>query len=121
VDSYGSESHSVTAQAHGFIVRVEARNLVLVGESQAARRQGCHSDRLVEADSPEDAAEAAMLQVWEDATLRAQIENEEDDPPLLYVSEAVQLGASELPPSGVGEYAFFPEEPIDLGALLGED
>ncbi len=109
------------AGAMRYVVRVEARNLVLEGGAQAAQRHGCYSLRLVEADSAEDAGELAMLQVWEDAGLRERIENEEEDPPLLYVSEATPLASSEPTPGDVGEYVFFPEQPIDLGAFLGDD
>jgi len=110
-----------TRVADRFLVRVEGRNLVLAGESQAARRHGCSSVRMIEAASADDANELAMLEVWDDSDLRARIDNEEEDPPLLYVSEVQVLSGSETPPADVGEYTFFPEEPIDLGALLGEE
>jgi hypothetical protein len=104
-----------------YAVRVEVRNLALADEPEPARRHGCFTVRVVEARSAEDANEIAMLEVWEDADLRARIENPEQDPPLLFVSDVRALPGAGTAPADAGAYTFFPELPIDLGALLEED
>jgi hypothetical protein len=103
-----------------YIVRVEGRNLQrrVAGESP---RQGFTTARAVNADSAEDAGERVMNAIWEDETLRGQLLNDEDDPPLLYLS-AVDVGGPDEEPSEQEQgYSFFEEAELDLSLLLGED
>lgn len=105
-------------------VRVEGRNLVLAADrasEPSPPRKAFVTTRLVEASSAQDAGEHAMQAIWDDAGLREQLANHEEDPPLLYLSsvdeapDGTSLSSEEL------GYAFFEEEPIDIAALLGED
>jgi len=99
-------------------VRVEGRNLVLASQPNALR-SGFVATRLIEAASAEEAGEQAMQAIWDDAGLRAQLANDEEDPPLLYLSEVEETpGSDSLPHAEIG-YAFFEEPELDITALLG--
>jgi hypothetical protein len=103
-----------------YIVRVEGRNLQrsVDGESQ---RQGFTTARALNADSAEDAGERVMDAIWGDGTLRGQLLNDENDPPLLYLS-GVDVGVpGEAPPKDEQGYSFFEDVELDLSLLLDGD
>jgi hypothetical protein len=99
-------------------IRVEGRNLVLASQPDALR-SGFVTTRMIEASSAEEAGEQAMQAIWDDAGLRGQLANDEEDPPLLYLSEVEETPAGDsIPPDELG-YAFFEEPELDITVLLG--
>ena len=77
-----------------FRVAVEGRNVLRRGAA-AEVRHGFAVDRIVEARSEDEAGERAMQHVWDDAALRAEIVNDDEDPPLLYLGEVTRLAEDE--------------------------
>lgn len=102
-----------------YIVRVEGRNLQRDVDGQR-RRCGFTTARAAEADTPEDAGEHVMDAIFEDPGLRRQLANDEEDPPLLYLSGVDECVRDEEPPAEELGYAFFEEKDLDLASLLGE-
>jgi hypothetical protein len=105
-------------------VRVEGRNLVLATDQAnepVPPRKAFVTSRLVDAPNAEDAGERAMQAIWDDAGLRDQIANAEEDPPLLYLSSVDEAGVDDALTSEELGYTIFEEEPTDLTALLGND
>lgn len=102
-----------------YIVRVEGRNLLrdLTGES---RRWGFRTARATQAASAEDAGELVMNAIFEDPELRREQQNDDEDPPLLYLSSVDECAVGEAPPAEEMGYAFFEETDLDLSALLGD-
>jgi len=99
-------------------VMVEGRNLLLAGRA-GGQRFGFTSSRVVDAGCPEDANEAAMRQLWDDPALRAEIVNDDDDPPLLYVADVRRLDGEQQDGSeSPGPFGFFEEQDLDLSGLL---
>lgn len=72
-------------------VLLNGRNFLLNLDGRA-RKLGFYATRFVDAHDAEGAEKAAVDLLREDATLKGEVLNSRDDPPMLYADEVEEVG-----------------------------